>query len=176
MVREGLRHSARAFPQSGGCPNERIRPRKNRRDLLCGRLDAAFEGRPDHPHRRDSTALVRQHRPARRRHSRLARSRFHPGLDRYPDALRHPSRLSPMPRGGERRRYARTVPEKHTNATGLWMQFPELFHQSAQGLLRRSRDAERTITATNGCRKSPATIPTFRSSTKCSTARWKGCS
>ena len=46
-----------------------------------------------HPRRGDHPAPARQHRPARRRDHGAARARVDPGLDRHPDALRHPPGL-----------------------------------------------------------------------------------
>ena len=103
------RHFARYTPEMVervcGVPQERfleiaetytsrVRTGEDRRDLLCGRMDAAFDRRADHPLGGDPAAAARQHRTARRRHHGAARPRLDPGLDRHPDALRHPSRLS----------------------------------------------------------------------------------
>ena len=71
----------------------RVGTGEDRRDLLRGRLDAAFGRRADHPHRGDPAAAARQHRAAGRRHPGAARPRVDPGLDRHPDAVRHPARL-----------------------------------------------------------------------------------
>ena len=88
-------------------------PRAHLRDLLRGRLDAAHARRPEHPRRLDHPAAARQHRPPGRRHPRAARPREHPGLDRHPDALRHPAGLhpdaAPAVAADARRRSSRTT-------------------------------------------------------------------
>src|SRR5205823_3390918 len=64
-----------------------IRPGKNSGDLLCRRLDAAFEGSADHSNGRDFATAAWEHRTARRRNSSITRARFYPRLDRYSYAL-----------------------------------------------------------------------------------------
>src|SRR5260370_16303626 len=90
---ESLRHSSGTFSQNRGRPCGRIRSRENGCDMLCGRLDAAFEGSADHTHGCDLTVAAGKHRPARRWNSRIARPRFDPGFDRYSTTLSHSSRL-----------------------------------------------------------------------------------
>ena len=77
-------------------------------------------GRAVHPRRRDHPAAAGQHRPPRRRHHGAARTRVDPGLDRHPDALRHPARL---PADAARSRPARTLQqylEQTRPETGYW--------------------------------------------------------
>ena len=93
MVEAGVRHAARRVPRGRGRLRQRLGSREDRRDLLRRRLDAAFDRRADHPDRRDPATAPRQHRPPGRRHHGAARPRVDPGLDRHPDAVRHPARL-----------------------------------------------------------------------------------
>ena len=62
--------------------------------LLCSRLDAALRRRAIHPGCCNSSVAARQYRPARRRHPRPARPRYHSGLNRHPHSLRSSARLS----------------------------------------------------------------------------------
>ena len=68
-------------------------PEKTARDLLRRGMDAALQGRADHPLGSDSAVAARQYRAARRRNSRAARTRFDSRLDRHSHAVRHPARL-----------------------------------------------------------------------------------
>src|SRR5260370_3626075 len=90
---ENLRRSAGAFPQGRGRARGRIRPGAHRSDLLCSRLDAAFEGSADHTRGCDLTVATGEHRPAWRRHSLLTWSRINPRLNGYSNALRHTTGL-----------------------------------------------------------------------------------
>ena len=62
-------------------------PEKTARHLLRRGMDAALQGRADHPLGGDSADAAGQYRTSRRRHSRPARTRFDSGLDRYSHAV-----------------------------------------------------------------------------------------
>ncbi len=104
-----------------------VRAGQNRGDLLRGRLDPAFERRADHSDRGGLATVVRQHRPAWRRHSRLARARFHPGLDRYSDALRYSPGYLAMPRGGKGEDTLAAIFQKAHQPDRALARFPEVF-------------------------------------------------
>ena len=85
--------AAGAVPRASRGAVRELRPRAHFGLLLRGRLDPAHGRRPVHPRRLDHPAPARQHRPPGRRHPRAPRPRVDPGLDRHPDALRHPAGL-----------------------------------------------------------------------------------
>ena len=131
------RHFARYTPemveQCCGIPQERVprsrrhlhrAPRDPRRPARSATRSGWTQhsiGRADHPRRGDPATAARQHRPSRRRHHGAARPRVDPGIDRHPDAVRHPARL---PADAEfesgdalaRRRTSR----QHGRRTGWW--------------------------------------------------------
>ena len=118
-LRRPARSSSSRWPRR--CARTPGRERTTR-VLLRGRLDAAHGRRAEHPRRGDHPAAARQHRPPRRRHPRAARPREHPGLDRHPDALRHPARLHP---DAARRRRTATLDdyvEQNAPPAGYWGQ------------------------------------------------------
>ena len=72
--------------------------------------------------RLDPAAAARQHGPARRRRDGDARPRLDPGLERHPDALRHPARLHPdaarpRPRRPRRLHRGRRAGQRASGAT-----------------------------------------------------------
>ncbi len=157
----------------------RLRPGADRRDLLRRRLDAAFGRRADHPHRGDPAAAARQHRPARRRHPRAARPRLDSGLDRHPDALRHPARLPAD--AGVRRTDSRTLGRLPRDASLERRAGGRTSTSTSSSLLKAwygdARDARRTSSASAGCRASAAITRTSATGSTWPTARTsKGCS
>ena len=75
-----------------------------------------IRSRLDHP------AAARQHRASRRRDPRAARPREHPGLDRHPDAVRHPARATsrcPTRTVGTRPRQVRRAERARHGRLGL---------------------------------------------------------
>ena len=67
--------------------HDRLRPRR--------RLDAAHDRLPVHPGGVDPATAARQHGSSGRRRDGDARPRVDPGIERHPDALRHPARIHP---------------------------------------------------------------------------------
>ena len=104
--RKSLRHSAGAFPEGGRRARHGVRPGENGRDLLRGRLDAAFQRRADHSHGCDPAIAPGQYRAAGggilalRGHASIQGSTDIPTLyDILPGYLTMPTR-------GQRRRHA----------------------------------------------------------------------
>ena len=176
MVQRICGISPRAVHGGGGCADRQLGARAHERVLLRERVDAALRGCADDPHRGDPPVAAGQCRPARRRHHGDARARVDPGLDRHPDPVRPAARLpahaarsrgSPDARGVHRRRQggSRLVVVSST---------PTSSRCSRRGSARpRPR---RTITASAGCRSSPATTPTSRRCSARSTAGWRASS
>src|SRR5260370_20000233 len=132
---ENLRRSAGAFPQSCGRTGRRIRPGAHRSDLLCSRLDAAFEGSADHTRGCDLTVATGEHRPAWRRHSRLAWSRINPRLNRYSNALRHTTGLPDDAAQG--RRDAPAISRQLHKKERALVELSEIPRDNTQALLRQ---------------------------------------
>ena len=129
-------------------------PRAHRGLLLRGRLDAAHRRRAVHPHRRDHPAAARQHRPARRRHPGAARPRLDPGLDRHPDAVRHPARLPPDAARARATRTSTRTSSTNGADTGFWGDMDAYTGQPAEGVVGRRGDRRRTTSASTTCRAS----------------------
>ena len=89
----GVRRAGGLVPADRRRVLPRVRTGAHRRHLLRRRPHAALGRRADHPDGSDSAAAARQHRASRRRHPRAARPCVDSGLDRHPDALRHPAGL-----------------------------------------------------------------------------------
>ena len=94
-VHAGGRHAAREL---GTRPHVGVR--------LCRRVDAAHERRADDRCLRAAPALVRQHRPARRRRHGAPRPRRDSGLHRRADAVPQHSRLHAGTDGAQEARHA----------------------------------------------------------------------
>ena len=169
------RHFARYTPEmvekvsgmpEGGFPEGRrdhlreLGAREDHGALLRRRLDPAFQGRPDHPHRRHPAAPSGQHRASRRRDHGAARPRDHPGLDRHRHPLQHPSRL-PADAGREQGpRHLEGLRGERDRRDGLVEQLPQVHNQPDEGLVRREvRPRERRSSSTTS-RASRATTPT----------------
>ena len=105
--------------------------------LLRGRLDAAFQGRADHPHGGDPTAPPRQHRASGRRHHGAARARDHSGLDRHRHPLRHPPWLSADAGREQGPRHVEELPRERDCRERLVVQLPQVHNQPDEGLVRR---------------------------------------
>src|SRR5262249_25087542 len=88
-----LRGTPGPVPENRGHVLLCLGPGENRRDLLRVRLDAALERSADHPHGSDPAALAGKYWTTGRGHPRVTWPRFHSGIHRYPDSLRHFARL-----------------------------------------------------------------------------------
>ena len=114
-------------------------PERTSAICLRGRLDASHDGRADDPGGVDHPAAARQHRPPRRRHPRPARAREHPGLDRHPDAVRHPARLHPDAAPAVEGRPRRVRGEERAVDRGVG-RAGDVRDVAAEGLVRRRGD------------------------------------
>ncbi len=146
MVADTLRHQRRRLPLPGPRGHREQRARAHDGLRLRRGLDPAHPRRAVHPHRRDHPAAARQHGPSGRRHHGPARAREHPGLDRHPDALQHPSRL-PRHAHGRRARHLGRVHLRHRQqgAEGLLGQRRHLCREPAQGLVGQGRDGREQL-------------------------------
>ena len=149
--RADLRRLARAVPRGVRGAVRELGPRAHERPLLRRRLDPAHGRRAVHPHRLDHPAAAGQHRPAGRRHHRPARARVDPGLDRHPDALRHPARL-PADARGRGARVAAGLHRAELAAGRLLGQHGRLHRLAAEGVVGRRGDAPTTTSASATCR------------------------
>ena len=122
----------------------RVGSGQDRGDLLCTRLDATFQGRSDHSHRVDPPVVVRQHWPARRRNSGIARSRLDSRLDRHSDALRYSCPvICRCRKATAARKHCSNIWISTPNRPGSGIELSELFHQPDESLLRQERDARK---------------------------------
>ena len=143
--RGDVRRLARAVPRGVRGAVRELGPRADERAVLRGRLDPAHGGRAVHPHRLDHPAAAGQHRPPGRRDPRAARPRVDPGLDRRPDALRHPARL-PADARRARARLAAGLHRAELAAGGLLGQHGGLHRLAAEGVVgRRGHRRERLL-------------------------------
>jgi len=127
---------SRTVPRGRGGVVRELRTRADGRDRLLRRLDAAHRRRAVHPHSSDHPATARNiGRPGADHGSA---TRVDPGLDGHGDAVQHPSGYMPMPHGKARAR-SRSISRTtgHRPAAG---RFPDVFHQPAEGVLRRKCD------------------------------------
>ena len=120
LVEETCGVSREQLPRGVRGAVRELRPRAHERPLLRRRLDPAHGRRAVHPHRLDHPAAAGQHRAPGRRHPRPARPRVDPGLDRHPDALRHPARLPADARGARRTRSLEDYIEQNSPPAGYW--------------------------------------------------------
>src|SRR3984957_6359781 len=91
--RATLRRPGRLIPEDRRDILFFIGPGENWQHLLRRGLDAALERRAGHTHGSDTATLARQYRASGRWNHGVARPRFHSGLNRYPDPLRHSAGL-----------------------------------------------------------------------------------
>ena len=111
--------------------------------LLRGRLDAAHDRRADTSARPSIIQLLLGNigRPGGG-HPRPARPREHPGLDRHPDALRHPAGLHPDAASRSRRRPRRSSSRRHGPKTGVWGDLEGVHDVAAEGVVGRAATAD----------------------------------
>ena len=100
--------SADDFLEDGGAHHLDVHRRSRRHDHVRARLDAPQPLGAADSCRGDAAAAARQHRPARRRAQRAARSRQHPGWHRLRHGVPQPARLHRDPEGRSRVRSARS--------------------------------------------------------------------
>ena len=146
------RHYAAYTPEmverTTGCPREifvqgcrgagaQFGPRTHRRDLLCGRLDASHDRRPDDPRRRDDPGLLGNvGRPgggilALRGHASIQGSTDIPTLyNMLPTYLPQPHAFKPH-------KTLKDYLEHRAHADRLVAQFPEIRGQPVEGVVRR---------------------------------------
>jgi hypothetical protein len=91
--RAGLRRTAGRVHQGLRARDREFGPRAHHGVRLQRRLDPAHRWRAVHPHRRHPPVAARQHRQARGRHSRAARTRLDSGLHRHPHPVRPAARI-----------------------------------------------------------------------------------
>src|SRR6202041_909805 len=109
--RAHLRHAEGEIPQSLR-DDRRVLVEDQDHDVdVCARLDSALERLAGPPPPGDAATRSRQHRRARRRHERLARSFQHPGPDRSRADVEFDPRLSDAAE-----RYRDHAPRLHVDA------------------------------------------------------------
>ena len=133
---------------------------------VCARLDAAFQGRAEHPRHGDAAAPARQYRRGGRRHERAARSFQHPGSDRPRPDVEPDPRVSHDPdREGEDVRRLHGHAAVQAAAAGpdqLLAQLRQVLRLLPEGDVGRRRRPRTTTGATTTCPSS-----TCRPTTSC---------
>ncbi len=81
MVERYCGISQRCFPEDDRGVYIGLGPGKDRRHLLCRRVDATFKGRATDSNGRHTAIAARKYRPARWRDSGASRTRIHPRFD-----------------------------------------------------------------------------------------------
>ena len=125
----------------------------------------------------DSATIVRQYWPPRRWHTCLAGGRVSiQGSTDIPTLYDILPAISRCRAPAKARTRSAIISISTRTRPGSGDQIPRLLRQSAQSLLWPDRHTGKRFRLRMDAQKLPAIIPIFRSSTKCSTARWKGCS
>ena len=106
-----------------------------------------------------------------RRHPGAARPRVDPGLDRHPDALRHPARLHPDAARGAVRGPRRTTSSRTRRRRGFWGNFGALRRQPAEGVVGRARDRRERLLLRLPAADRPGPLDLQVRRSTCSTAR-----